>query len=130
MRALEEEAGSPTAASARAGWSYAHWTNLRRGAKDSKTGKIRGMSKGTARHIEAAFNRPTYWLDTDHDPEDVAPAALGPEFIPITRVNLKVSAGVTGFRVEPLEGAYPRYFSGPIGWRRKGTEQIGSTRYG
>jgi phage repressor protein C with HTH and peptisase S24 domain len=36
-----------------------------------------------------------------------APTELGPEFVPITRISLKVSAGVTGFRVEHLEGNGP-----------------------
>lgn len=38
------------------------------------------------------------------------PTAPGPEFIAIERVNLKVSAGVTGFAIEHLNGNGPPIF--------------------
>lgn len=63
MGILEQEAGGPVAAAARAGMSYSQWANLRSGAQDSKTGKPRGMRKETARKIEAAFGKVEGWLD-------------------------------------------------------------------
>lgn len=63
---LELEAGSPTAAAETVQMSLAQWSNLRDGAKDSKTGKKRGMRKETARRIEIAFGRQPMWLDEDH----------------------------------------------------------------
>jgi phage repressor protein C with HTH and peptisase S24 domain len=38
------------------------------------------------------------------------PSEPGPEFAPVARVLLKVSAGVTGFRVEHMEGNGPPVF--------------------
>lgn len=54
--------------------SASQYINLRKGAKDSKTGKRRGMRKETARRIEKATGKPFGWLDIDHsgnphDPE-------------------------------------------------------------
>lgn len=66
MATLEEAARGPTLAAARLGWSQSQWSNLRSGAPDSKTGKPRGMRKGTARKIEEAFRCSPGWLDTDH----------------------------------------------------------------
>ena len=63
---LEEEAGSPTAMAARVGMGYSQYINLRKGVKDSKTGKPRGMRKETARKIESAYGKPPGWLDIDH----------------------------------------------------------------
>ena len=54
MRAIEKEAGTPTAAANLVGMTLAQFSNLRDGAKDSKTGRPRGMRKDTARKIESA----------------------------------------------------------------------------
>jgi len=82
MLTLETEVGGPTAAASRVvspdtgiQWSQPQWSNLRGGAKDSKTKKKRGMLKKTARLIEAAFGRHEGWLDLDHSVED----ACGPK---------------------------------------------------
>ena len=53
MRLIESEFGTATAAANKAGMSLAQFANLRDGAKDSVTGRPRGMRKGTARKIEA-----------------------------------------------------------------------------
>ena len=66
MRALEVEMGGIAAAATKAQMSPSQWGNLREGAKDSKTGRRRGMRKETARRIEEAFEKPVGWLDTDH----------------------------------------------------------------
>lgn len=66
LRLLEREYGGPTATAAQVGMSTAQFANLRDGAKDSKTGKPRGMRKDTARKIEQNANKPTGWLDVDH----------------------------------------------------------------
>lgn len=66
LKLLELEAGSPTSAAKLAGMSLAQFANLREGAKDSKTGKPRGMRKETARKIEASVGKPVGWLDVDH----------------------------------------------------------------
>ncbi|WP_321891737.1 hypothetical protein [Paraburkholderia tropica] len=66
LRLLEEEFGSPTSAANTLGMSLAQFANLRDGAKDSKTGKKRGMRKDTARRIESAAGKPVGWLDVDH----------------------------------------------------------------
>ncbi|MDR1661235.1 MAG: hypothetical protein LBR95_02235 [Azoarcus sp.] len=63
---LEKEMGGATAIANLIGMSPVQYINLRNGAKDSQTGKPRGMRKGTARKIEAAAGKPAGWLDTDH----------------------------------------------------------------
>lgn len=65
MRLLEAELGGPTEAANCIGMSPAQFSNLKKGAKDSKTGKPRGMRKNTARRIEAAAGKPAGWLDID-----------------------------------------------------------------
>jgi len=73
LKIIESEAGGPTAAAASLHMSTAQFTNLRDGAKDSKTGKPRGMRKDTARKIEAAAGKHPGWMDVDHsDAEDTS----------------------------------------------------------
>ncbi|WJF91977.1 hypothetical protein QS306_14490 [Paraburkholderia bonniea] len=67
MRAIEKERGGPTEAANAAEMSLAQFANLRDGAKDSKTGKRRGMRKATARRIEEKCGKPHGWLDIDHE---------------------------------------------------------------
>lgn len=66
LRQLEDELGGPSAAAKQLEMSVAQFANLRDGAKDSKTGKPRGMRKETARRIEQAGSKPVGWLDQDH----------------------------------------------------------------
>jgi len=67
MVALQSVAGSTQAAADIAGMSYAQWFNYRNGAKEPKTGKVRGMRKETAWKIEDAFKKPRGWLDQNHN---------------------------------------------------------------
>ncbi len=67
LRRIEADAGGLSEAAKLVGMSPAQFANLREGAKDSKTGKRRGMRKDTARRIEQAAGKPTGWLDTDFD---------------------------------------------------------------
>ena len=48
------------------GMSPTQFYNLRDGAKDSRTGKQRGMRKETARRFERAAGMPAGWLDAPH----------------------------------------------------------------
>lgn len=66
LRRIEEECGGASAAARIIGMSPSQFLNLMIGAKDSKTGKPRGMRKETARRIETAMNKPVGWLDEDH----------------------------------------------------------------
>ena len=63
LRSIELEFGGPAGAAKQLGMSNSQFTNLRDGAKDSKTGKPRGMRKETARKIELAAGKPAGWLD-------------------------------------------------------------------
>lgn len=63
LRLLEASYSGPAEAAAAVGMSTAQFINLRDGAKDSKTGKPRGMRKDTARRIELAAGKPEGWLD-------------------------------------------------------------------
>lgn len=64
IKTLEKQHGPALAK--RAGMSPSQFYNLRDGAKDSKTGKPRGMRKETAWKIEDAAGVPRGWLDIDH----------------------------------------------------------------
>lgn len=66
IRALENEAKSPTAAAEKVGMSYVQYVNLRDGAIDPRSKKRRGMRKETAWRFEDAFSKPRGWLDQDH----------------------------------------------------------------
>ncbi|MCA8430067.1 hypothetical protein [Burkholderia seminalis] len=66
LRIIEAEHGGPSAAAAALGMSHSQFTNLRDGAKDSKTGRPRGMRTATARKIDELAGKPAGWLDTDH----------------------------------------------------------------
>lgn len=66
LRLIEKEVGGTTEAATLCGMSPSQFANLRDGAKDSKTGKPRGMRKETARRIEAAAGKQPGWLDVDH----------------------------------------------------------------
>lgn len=66
LRIIETERGGPSEASKALDMSAAQFANLRDGAKDSKTGKPRGMRKETARRIEEKAGKPSGWLDADH----------------------------------------------------------------
>ncbi|ASE96027.1 hypothetical protein [Burkholderia cepacia] len=66
LRLIEAEYGGPSAAAAACGMSHSQFTNLRDGAKDSKTGRPRGMRAATARKIEDNLGKAVGWIDTDH----------------------------------------------------------------
>jgi phage repressor protein C with HTH and peptisase S24 domain len=56
--------------------------------------------------IEAAFSLPHGWLDeTEYaTPVTGGPAEPGQEFVPVARVRIKASAGITGWTVEHING--------------------------
>jgi phage repressor protein C with HTH and peptisase S24 domain len=104
LRTLEKEAGGVTAAADLVPMSVAQFSNLRDGARDSKTGKPRGMRKDTARKIEAGHKKPVGWLDTDHSGQPSSPISLdnNPSYPAVRRVKFKLSAGASGFGIEYL----------------------------
>ena len=65
IKALESMHGAALYKSA--GMSPTQFYNLRDGAKDSKTGKPRGMRKETAWRLEDAAGVPRGYLDKPHD---------------------------------------------------------------
>lgn len=67
---LEREFSSATALAAAVDMQLAQYLNLRDGAKDSKTGKPRGMRKDTAARFEKAGNKYPGWLNIDHSQDD------------------------------------------------------------
>ena len=70
IKLLEKEAGGAAALAARVQMSYAQYVNLRDGAKDSRTGKPRGMRRATAARFEKAGGKDAGWLDRDRPGED------------------------------------------------------------
>jgi hypothetical protein len=81
LRLIETDAGGTTEAATLCGMSPSQFANLRDGAKDSKTGKPRGMRKETARRIEAAAGKQPGWLDVDHSLASQPGAPLSPSNI-------------------------------------------------
>jgi len=74
LRLIEQERGGPAEAARIVNMSAAQFANLRDGAKDSKTGKPRGMRKETARRIEEAAEKPEGWLDQEHQTSTAPPS--------------------------------------------------------
>lgn len=62
----------------KAGMSPTQFYNLRDGAKDSQTGKPRGMRKETAWKLEEAAGKPKGYLDQLHEDSPVNPAGSVP----------------------------------------------------
>lgn len=73
---LEKEFGAKSVAE-RAGMSIAQFYNLRDGAKDSNTGKRRGMRKETAWRFEDGCGKQRGWLDSEIG-ESQPPLTLAP----------------------------------------------------
>lgn len=70
----------------------------------------RALGNAGARDIEIRLNLGQGYFDHAQLTTDPQPIAPGPEFVAIERVNLKVSAGVTGFAIEHLNGNGPPIF--------------------
>jgi len=83
LRLIEREAGGSSNAARLIGMSPAQFINLRAGAKDSKTGKPRGMRSATARTIEKAVGKPYGWMDTDHSTPELSHGLLPSQYRPI-----------------------------------------------
>ncbi|MDG9927441.1 MULTISPECIES: hypothetical protein [unclassified Pseudomonas] len=92
MRLLEKEFGGLATVADRVGMSPSQFGNLRDGAKDSKTGKPRGMRKATARRIEEAAGKPAGWLDTDHS-QSAETKIVEPPVSPLLRAYEQASPG-------------------------------------
>lgn len=90
LRLIEKEVGSPTEAAKLFEMTPSQFTNLRDGAKDSKTGKPRGMRKETARRIEVGAGKPPGWLDIDH----VAPGGFYAEFDPAGNLDSDLARAI------------------------------------
>ncbi|ATF87058.1 hypothetical protein [Burkholderia gladioli] len=96
LKRIESELGGPAAAASRTGMSHSQFTNLRDGAKDSKTGRPRGMRKATARKIEECTGKPPGWLDVDHG-EPVEQVALPSPPVGWERLTRQQRAQVESF---------------------------------
>ena len=67
---LEKSFGGGAALAKMVKMSDAQYYNLRNGAKDSKTGRPRGMRRSTAQRFEIACGKPPGWMDADHSRDD------------------------------------------------------------
>lgn len=75
----------------RAGMSTTQFINLRDGAKDSKTGKPRGMRKATAWRIEDAAGVERGWLDRVHQANESTPT--DDEFAMVAQLDVSAACG-------------------------------------
>lgn len=71
----------------------------------------RALGNAGARDIEMRLNLGLGYFDHGRwNTDEPQPTAPGPEYVAIERINLKVSAGVTGFAIEHLNGNGPPIF--------------------
>lgn len=89
IAALEQRFGPKLAK--RAGMSPSQFYNLRDGAKDSKTGKRRGMRKETAWKIEDAAGVERGYLDRVHAPESQTPT--DEDFAMVPQLDVSAACG-------------------------------------
>ena len=92
----------------------------------SSTGKPRGVGDALARKLEVGCKKPVGWMDQPHTalPTNTQQVVIAetddPEFIQIPMVELRLSAGMTGFQTEP-----DRRAGGTLGMRRSWVERNG-----
>jgi phage repressor protein C with HTH and peptisase S24 domain len=97
IRALEAIHGAPALAK-NAGMSLSQFYNLRDGAKDSKTGKPRGMRKETAWKIEDAAGVERGYLDIPHRHEpDGVRTPTEAEFALVPQLDVEAACGTGKF---------------------------------
>lgn len=66
LRLLVQEAGSQVKLAAKSGKSAAQISQWLNASTDPKTGKPRAMSRGTARELERACDKPEGWMERPH----------------------------------------------------------------
>lgn len=92
----------------------------------SSTGRPRGVGDALARKLEDGCKKPVGWMDQSHATlpsnakQVVIAEADDPEFVQIPMVELRLSAGMTGFQTEP-----DRRDGGTLGMRRSWVERGG-----
>ncbi len=96
IRRLEAQHGAPALAE-RAGMSLSQFYNLRDGARDSKTGKRRGMRKETAWKLEDAAGVERGYLDVPHADTDEPRAPTDDEFALVPQLDISAACGDGNF---------------------------------
>lgn len=66
LDALARQLGSVDAVAAASSTSPVYLSQIKNQALDSKTGKPRQMGSALARKLEVGCNKPSGWMDTDH----------------------------------------------------------------
>ncbi len=110
LKRLVAEAGTIAAVARAANASEAYLSQILNGTP-LPSGTPRGVGHALARRLEQGMDKPLGWMDTlerdERDEGDAEKPEIHPEengYIPVRRVRLKLSAGVTGFEVEPEQG--------------------------
>lgn len=120
IRDLEAVHGAPALAK-KAGMSLSQFYNLRDGAKDSKTGKPRGMRKETAWKIEDAAGVERGYLDIPHPHEaDQAPTPSDDSFALVPQLDVQAACG-SGIFVDHV------VVKGGLAFKRKSLKDFGVT---
>lgn len=73
-------------------------------AINSGTGKRRNISAPSCRAIEKALNKTPNWMDYEHGLNQEIDLENNPDFPAVKKVNIRVSAGITGFGIDPCTG--------------------------
>lgn len=97
---LEKEFGGAQAMANRLMMSYSQYANLRDGARDSRTGKPRGMRKQTAWRFESAGDKPRGWLDQPHFGTNITSLPVRPSTISnlLTQLHSRIQSQPTAVR--------------------------------
>jgi hypothetical protein len=125
LRALVREFRTADAVAQRAGTAPMYLSQILNGALSS-TGRPRGVGDALARKLEQGCGKDVGWMDRAHGADQMPSnvmrvVAVDPDdqdFIQIPMVELRLSAGITGFQTEP-----DRRDGGTMGVRRSWVER-------
>ncbi len=119
MRHLESLHGAPMLAE-KAGMSLSQFYNLRDGAKDSKTGKRRGMRKETAWKIEDAAGVERGYLDSPHIEATELSPPTDDEFALVPQLDIEAACGSGRFTDHAV-------VKGGLAFKRSSLKEFGVT---
>lgn len=82
LERLVKEAGTADALAERSGISPVYVSQIRSRAIDAKTGRPRNLGSSASRKMEVGMEKPTGWMDKDHNQSDASGSSW-----PFKRIN-------------------------------------------